>query len=165
MKAKYIFYWATTSLIALETFAGGIMDLTNGRTNIFSGPTVVDVVTSLGYPVYVLVILGIWKIPGAITLVVPRFLRLKEWAYAGIVFELSGAAASQAIRGQPNDIIAPLVLLVLALSSWALRPPNRILGGALTATADRHAAPTRSDSLWQDIRISGRTRLLLLFRA
>jgi len=104
MKAKYIFYWATTSLIALETFAGGIMDLTNGRTNIFSGPTVVDVVTSLGYPVYVLVILGIWKIPGAITLVVPGFLRLKEWAYAGIVFELSGAAASQAVRGQPNSL-------------------------------------------------------------
>lgn len=78
---------------------------------------------------YVLVILGIWKIPGAITLVVPGFLRLKEWAYAGIVFELSGAAASQAVRGQPKDIIAPLVLLALALSSWALRPPNRVLGG------------------------------------
>ena len=78
---------------------------------------------------YVLVILGIWKIPGAITLVVPGFLRLKEWAYAGIVFELSGAAASQAVRGQPKDIIAPLVLLALALSSWAFRPPNRVLGG------------------------------------
>src|SRR5439155_1461726 len=89
MKAKHIFYWAMTLLIALETFAGGVMDLTHGRTNVFSGPTVVDVVTSLGYPVYVLVILGIWKIPGAITLVVPGFLRLKEWAYAGIVFELS----------------------------------------------------------------------------
>jgi uncharacterized membrane protein YphA (DoxX/SURF4 family) len=80
MKAKHLFYWATTLLIALETFAGGVMDLTHGRTNIFSGPTIVDVVTSLGYPVYVLVILGIWKIPGAITLVVPGFLRLKEWA-------------------------------------------------------------------------------------
>src|SRR5438552_401920 len=165
MKAKHIFYWATTSLIALETFAGGVMDLTHGRTNVFSGPTVVEVVTSLGFPVYVLGILGIWKISGAITLVVPRFLRLKEWAYAGIVFELSGAAASQAIRGQPNDIIASLVLLVLALSSWALRPPNRILGGALTATADRHAAPTRSDSVIQDIRFPGRIRLLVVFHS
>ncbi len=59
MKAKHILYWTTTSLIALETFAGGVMDLTHGRTNVFSGPTVVEVVTNLGYPVYVLVILGI----------------------------------------------------------------------------------------------------------
>jgi len=147
MKAKHILYWTTTSLIALETFAGGVMDLTHGRTNVFSGPTVVEVVTSLGYPVYVLVILGIWKIPGAITLVVPGFLRLKEWAYAGLVFELSGAVASQAIRGEPKDIIAPLVLLALALFSWALRPPHRILGGALTATTHRHTAVARSHSL------------------
>ncbi len=145
MKAKHILYWTTTSLIALETFAGGVMDLTHGRTNVFSGPTVVEVVTSLGYPVYVLVILGIWKILGAITLVVPGFLRLKEWA--GLVFELSGAAASQAIRGQPKDIIAPLVLLALALFSWALRPPHRILGGALTTSTHRHTAATRSHSL------------------
>jgi hypothetical protein len=47
MKAKHILYWTTTSLIALETFAGGVMDLTHGRTNVFSGPTVVEVVTSL----------------------------------------------------------------------------------------------------------------------
>jgi len=133
MKAKQILYWTTTSLIALETFAGGVMDLTHGRTNVLSGPTVVDVVTSLGYPVYILWILGIWKIPGAITLVVPGFLWLKEWAYAGIVFELSGALASQAIRGQSQDIIAPMILLIVALASWALRPPRRILGGALSS--------------------------------
>jgi len=132
MNAKQILYWATTSLIALETFAGGIMDLTHGRTNVFSGPTVVDVITNLGYPMYILGILGFWKIPGAITLVIPGFLRLKEWAYAGIVFELSGAVISQAIRGQSQDIIAPVVLFILALASWALRPPNRILGSAPT---------------------------------
>src|SRR5215472_1427034 len=124
MKTKAILYWVTTILIALETLAGGVTDLMHGRTSLFSGPPVADVLTSLGYPVYVLTILGVWKIPGAIVLVVPGFLRLKEWAYAGIVFELSGAAASQAVRGRPTDIIAPLVLLVLALVSWALRPPG-----------------------------------------
>jgi hypothetical protein len=134
MKRKMIGYWVTTTLIALETLAGGVTDLTHGRTNLFSGPRVADVVTSLGYPVYVLTILGIWKIPGAITLVVPRFLRLKEWAYAGIVFELSAAAASQAVRGHASDIIAPLILLGLALSSWALRPPNRTLGAIVPET-------------------------------
>ena len=61
MNAKQILYWATTSLIALETFAGGIMDLTHGRTNVFSGPTVVDVITNLGYPMYILGILGFGK--------------------------------------------------------------------------------------------------------
>ncbi len=136
MKGKQILYWTTTSLIALETFVGGVMDLTRGRTNVFSGPTVVEVVTSLGYPVYILVILGLWKIPGAVTLVVPGLLRLKEWAYAGIVFELSGAAASHAIRGQAKDMIAPLVLLGLALSSWALRPPSRTVGAVSPATRE-----------------------------
>src|SRR5437667_12259927 len=107
LKMKVIGYWVTTALIALETLAGGVTDLMHGRTNLFSGPHVVDVVTSLGYPVYLLAFLGIWKIPGAIVLVVPGFLRLKEWAYAGIVFELSGAAASQAVRGQPQGHYRP----------------------------------------------------------
>ena len=144
-KMKVICYWVTTALIALETLAGGVTDLMHGRTNLFSGPRVVDVVTSLGYPVYVLAILGVWKIPGAIVLVVPRFLRLKEWAYAGIVFELSGAAASQAVRGRSSDIIAPLVLLGLALSSWALRPPSRTLGAVSTARAAERVTPIGSN--------------------
>src|SRR6266536_3542674 len=138
-KMKVIGYWVTTILIALETLAGG-------RTDLFSGPRVVDVVTSLGYPVYVLAILGIWKIPGAITLVVPGFLRLKEWAYAGIVFELTGAAASQAVRGRPNDVIAPVVLLGLALASWALRPPNRVLGAVSPSNSGGRVAPIKSDT-------------------
>src|SRR5262249_31305458 len=98
--------------------------------------SVVDVVTSLGYPVYVLTILGIWKVLGATVLLVPGFLRLKEWAYAGIVFELSAAAVSQAVRGHAGDVIAPLILLGLALSSWALRPPTRTLG-SLSPTSSR----------------------------
>jgi DoxX-like protein len=123
-----IFYWTTTTLIALETLVGGFADLTHGRTLLVSGPFVVDVLAGLGYPAYVLWIIGIWKILGAIILVVPGFLRLKEWAYAGIVFELSGAAASLAACGRRTDLIAPLFLLGLALASWALRPANRTLG-------------------------------------
>ena len=128
MKTKQILYWMTTAFIALETFVGGAIDLTHGRTGVVSGPSVVDVVTSLGYPIYVLAILGAWKIPGAIVLVMPGLLRLKEWAYAGIVFELSGAAVSHAARGHASDITVPVILVGLALASWALRPPSRILG-------------------------------------
>ena len=128
MKMRAIAYWIATLLIAFETLAGGILDLTHGRTGVFNGPHVVDVVSSLGYPVYILLILGIWKILGAIVLLVPGFLRLKEWAYAGIVFELSGAAASHAIQGRTSDLVAPLALLGLGLLSWALRPESRTLG-------------------------------------
>jgi hypothetical protein len=126
-------YWAATSLVALETFLGGVVDLTHGRTGVVSGPVVTQVVTSLGYPVYILAILGIFKIPGAVTIVVPGFLRLKEWAYAGIFFELSGAVASHAECGKWGDSIAPLSLLCLAIASWALRPASRTLGTQLPA--------------------------------
>jgi len=78
MKARTTLYWATTSLIALETLVGGVVDLTHGRTGVVSGPLVTQVVASLGYPIYILAIIGICKIPGAVTIVVPGFLRLKE---------------------------------------------------------------------------------------
>ena len=126
-----IVYWTTTALIALETLIGGFVDLTHGRPALVSGPSVVDVVVGLGYPVYVLWIIGIWKILGAITLIVPGFLRLKEWAYAGIVFELSGAVASLGACGQTADMTAPLFFLLLALTSWALRPASWTLGKPL----------------------------------
>ena len=158
MKLKTIAYWIATTLIALETFAGGIVDLTHGRTAVFSGTPVTDVVSSLGYPVYVLGILGVWKIPGAITLVVPGFLRLKEWAYAGIIFELSGAAISHVIVGHLDPSaaallqdffgrrqgpISPAFLLGVALTSWALRPPSRILGGALSNAEKKNKSIAR----------------------
>jgi hypothetical protein len=123
------------------------VDLTHGRTDVFSGPHVTDVLISLGYPVYLLAILGLCKIPGAITLVVPGFLRLKEWAYAGIVFELGAAAVSQAIYGHRQEIVAPVVLLGLALTSWALRPPSRVLGVELTKTRNGSVTPTSRRSV------------------
>ncbi|HUH63264.1 MAG TPA: DoxX family protein [Terracidiphilus sp.] len=125
MRARIGLYWISTALIALETFVGGIMDLTRGRTAVFSGPRVSDVLTGLGYPLYVLVIIGVYKIPGAIALILPGFERLKEWAYAGIVFELSAAAASQAFCGNAGEVIAPTILLGLALVSSASRPRRR----------------------------------------
>jgi hypothetical protein len=137
-------YWATTSLIALETFLGGIVDLTHGRTGVVSGPFVTEAVTSLGYPVYILSIIGVFKIPGAITIVVPGLLRLKEWAYAGIVFDLSGAVASFAACRQWGDSIAPLSLLCLAIASWALRPVSRTLGALSPAGGQKRNSSATS---------------------
>ena len=130
MKTKIIAYWTTTALITLETLAGGVTDLLHGSTMLVAGPRVVDVVTQLGYPVYLLMILGFWKLLAAVTLLVPDFARLKEWAYAGIFFELTGAAASHAARGNWSEIAAPLILTAITLASWILRPADRTLPNA-----------------------------------
>ncbi len=134
MKTKMIGYWVTTIIVALELLAGGVTDLIHGPALLFAGDPVVFVLAQLGYPVYLLTILGVWKLLGAVALLVPRFPRLKEWAYAGTFIELTGAAASWAARGGGmGDLIAPLAFAVLTLASWALRPPSRTLGVLLPA--------------------------------
>ena len=122
MRAKAIVYWTTTILVAFS-MSGGIAQVARV-------PGVVDgFVRVLGYPPYFVTILGVWKVLGAIAILVPRFPRLKEWAYAGIFFDLTGAAVSSAaVGGQAFHIIAPLVGAVLAVVSWALRPPSRVIG-------------------------------------
>jgi len=96
-----------------------------------AGQPVAEVLEHLGYPAYLLRILGVWKLLGAIALLAPRFPRLKEWAYAGEFFAMTGAAASGMVRGKddPGTLIwPPLILAVLTLISWVLRPQSRILG-------------------------------------
>jgi hypothetical protein len=82
-------------------------------------------------------ILGVWKALGAIAILVPRYPRLKEWAYAGIFFDLTGAAASCAAVGGYGayafHVLAPLILTVIAMASWALRPQSRIIGVLIPA--------------------------------
>ncbi len=92
-------------------------------------PDSVAGVVKLGYPVYFVVLLGVWKALGAAVIVAPRLPRLKEWAYAGIVFDLTGAAVSHAASGSSaGNVVGPLLFTLLALASWALRPESRTLG-------------------------------------
>ena len=129
MTTKMVTYWAVTVLVALETLVGGVTDLIHGRSILVAGPPVADVVTHLGYPLYFVRIIGFWKVLGGIVLLVPGYQRLKEWAYAGIFFELSGAAASWlAYEHNVGEAVVPMVLALLALVSWALRPQDRLLG-------------------------------------
>jgi hypothetical protein len=80
----------------------------------------------LGYPAYFLIILGFWKLAGAVTLLVPRFPRLKEWAYAGLFFAYTGAAASLLAVGDGAGAIAPPIAFAgLTLASWAFWPSDR----------------------------------------
>jgi hypothetical protein len=135
---KSIGYWVATTVIALETFVGGITDLVHGGTGLVSGPPVVGIVTHLGYPVYILTILGVWKLLGAVVIVAPGLPRLKEWAYAGVLFELTGAAASYVLHGEiTSALAAPLALAALAIISWLLRSDGRVLGVLLPVGAAR----------------------------
>jgi uncharacterized membrane protein YphA (DoxX/SURF4 family) len=144
MRAKAIGYWATTLVVALELLAGGLTDLVHGREALVAGQPVVAVITHLGYPVYVLTILGGWKLLAAVALLVPRFPRLKEWAYAGTFFEMTGAAVSLGASGADGGTVSfPLFVAALALASWALRPPDRTLGILFPATRSRAGAAVR----------------------
>jgi uncharacterized membrane protein YphA (DoxX/SURF4 family) len=125
-KGKMFAYWTVTSLLAVTIMLSGIGQLMQYGGN-------VELVTNLGYPLYILTILGIWKVLGAIALVVPGFPRLKEWAHAGIFFLMTGAALSHAFANDYGDygfqIILPLSYAALNIASWVLRPQSRILGG------------------------------------
>jgi uncharacterized membrane protein YphA (DoxX/SURF4 family) len=129
--SRVIGYWVTTIVAVFDLLAGGVTDLIHGRTGLVTGEPVTEVLAHLGYPVYLLTILGLWKLLGAIALLVPRFPRLKEWAYAGSFFVYAGAVASGMVRGlnDPGTFIwPPLILAVFTLASWALRPQSRTLG-------------------------------------
>jgi hypothetical protein len=118
-----IAYWITTTLVVFELAWGGVWD-------ILRVPQVRDLIERLGYPLYFLVILGIWKLLGAVALVIPRFPRLKEWAYAGVIFDLTGAVASLLASRliDLGTVAYPIVMTGVAVASWALRPPSRRLG-------------------------------------
>jgi uncharacterized membrane protein YphA (DoxX/SURF4 family) len=127
-RIRNIAYWATTILGPASFVIGGYLHITRDEQ-------VMATLAHLGYPAYFATILGIWKFLGAIAIVVPGFPLLKEWAYAGFFFDLTGGAASRAFAGDgPVDIAAPLVFLALVVASWALRPPSRKLVAASTVS-------------------------------
>ena len=125
MKARSIVYWVMTILVVFF-MTGGIAQILQYLHN----PR--GVVPELGYPMYFFAILGVWKVLGALAILVPGYPRLKEWAYAGIFFDLTGAAASCAAVGGYGaygfHVIAPLVIAGFLLASWALRPQSRVVG-------------------------------------
>ena len=123
LRRHIIAYWVTTGLVVFELAMGGVWD-------ILRVPQVRGLIERLGYPPYFLVILGIWKLLGAVALVIPRFPRLKEWAYAGVLFDLTGAVASLFAWGliDVGTTAYPIVMTGVALASWALRPSSRRLG-------------------------------------
>jgi len=119
MRYRPVGYWIATVLVATELGLGGIWDIERL-------PMVRDLVTHLGYPSYFLVLLGSWKVLGAVALLVPRRALLKEWAYAGAFFTYTGAIVSHLTTGYDlGELPLLAALTVLTVLSWALRPPSR----------------------------------------
>src|SRR5215831_480653 len=130
---RAIAFWVFTIVVVFEMVAGGIWDLL--------GIEPVRVTsTRLGYPLYLLYILGIPKLLCAAALLAPRFARLKEWAYAGAFFNYTVAAASHLLAGSSGGMwIAPLAFAAFTMGSWALRPATRKSPGSIPTTTPMRA--------------------------
>jgi DoxX-like family len=125
MSTRAIAYWVTTSFLVFNVLAGGLAELAQLQGN-------AEGMLALGYPLYVMTILGVWKVLGSIALLAPRVPRLKEWAYAGIFFNMTGAAISHIVVGDEAwHAFYTGFLAVVTLVSWALRPESRTLGAPL----------------------------------
>jgi hypothetical protein len=122
LSKRTIGYWAATGFVAMELVAGGVLELCH--SNVAFG--IVTTINHLGYPIYVLNILGVWKLLGAIALLMPGLPILKEWAYAGVTFNMTGAIVSHLCSGDGvKKILPPLMVLAVTAVSWALRPASR----------------------------------------
>ena len=127
-KRNKIIYWIATIWLALGMIATGVQQLLQMEVEGALAPPGVYGITQLGYPVYVLTIIGVWKILGVGAVLIPRFPLLKEWAYAGFFFNMSGALISHAASGSPmSEVFGPLLLLILTVVSWYFRPAERKL--------------------------------------
>lgn len=123
-KRNKIIYWIATVWLSLGMVSSGIVQFIKMQEE-------VDLFNDLGYPLYFLSILAVWKFLGVITVLMPKFPLLKEWAYAGFFFAMSGAIMSHIASGNSaGEIFPPVLLLVLTITSWYFRPANRKLASA-----------------------------------
>ena len=128
--ARTVGYWASTGLLAVALFGSGLGALTRQEF-------LVEAMEHLGFPLYVMRILGTWYVSAAVALVVPGLPRVKEWAYAGVIFAMTGAFASHVFAGDAIADHAPsLVLTSLAVASYVLRPASRRLGALPSSDRD-----------------------------
>ena len=120
-KRNKIIYWIATIWLSLGMLSTGIVQLLHTDEEI-------ELMTRLGYPVYLLTIIGVWKILGVVAVLIPKFPLLKEWAYAGFFIAMSGAISSHLINGsEAKELFGPTLLLILTVVSWYFRPADRKL--------------------------------------
>jgi hypothetical protein len=120
-KRKLIWYWIITAILSFCLLSGGFAQAVQVKD-------VVQGFKPLGYPNYFISLIGVWKVLGIVAILIPKFPLLKEWAYAGLFFVMSGAVISHIAAGDVSvQIIAPILLTVFIVLSWYLRPPARKL--------------------------------------
>ena len=120
-KRNKIIYWVATIWLSLGMLSTGIVQLLKTEDE-------VNKITELGYPLYILTIIGVWKILGVVAILIPKFPLLKEWAYAGFFIAMSGAIISHLMSGsEAKEIFGPALLLVLTIISWYFRPVDKKL--------------------------------------
>lgn len=118
-KRNKIIYWIATIWLSLGMLSGGIAQFLKVKET-------VEGVAHLGYPAYFVTIIGFWKILGVIAILIPKFPLVKEWAYAGFFFVMSGAIFSHIASGDPaKENFGPVLLIVLTVTSWYFRPADR----------------------------------------
>jgi len=122
-KRNKIVYWIATIWLSLGMLSTGVVQLLKLKGD---GPGSLNTMTHLGYPAYFVTILGVCKILGVVALLIPKFPLLKEWAYAGFFFMMSGAIFTHiAVGNSMNEIFPSLLLLILVVISWYIRPADR----------------------------------------
>ncbi len=118
-KRNKIIYWIATGWLAIAMLASGLQQILHTKS-------FVDIMVPLGYPIYFLSILGVWKVLGVVALLIPKFPLLKEWAYAGFFFAMSGATFSHiASYNDVSEIFPSLILLIMVVLSWYFRPADK----------------------------------------
>ncbi len=126
-KARKVIYWVATAWLALGMASTGIVQIMQMTEE-------AEMIAHLDYPLYFLTILGIWKLLGVMTILIPKFPIVKEWAYAGFFFTASGAVFSHlAVGDDTKELFGPVLLLVLTVVSWYFYPADRkLLPASLT---------------------------------
>jgi uncharacterized membrane protein YphA (DoxX/SURF4 family) len=120
-KRNKIIYWVATIWLSLGMVSTGIVQL-------LKVPEEVNMFTRLGYPSYLLTMLGVWKLLGTVAVLIPKFPLIKEWAYAGFFFAMSGALLSHLFNSdEAKELFGPALLLILTVLSWYFRPAERKL--------------------------------------
>lgn len=123
---SHMIYWGVTVLL-------GVGYIGMGAANYFQPGTMNEEIAKSGYPSHFFKLLGAWQVLAGVIVLLPRLPRLKEGAYAGIAVNLIAAAHHHDVAGDdPSRIVIPLIILVIAAISWALRPATRRLAGSWT---------------------------------
>jgi hypothetical protein len=118
-KRNKIIYWIATIWLSLGMVSTGIVQLIHMEEE-------AQKMKALGYPMYFLTIIGVFKLLGVVAILIPKFLLVKEWAYAGFFFLMSGAILTHlAVGDRAVEFFGPALLFFLTIISWYFRPIDR----------------------------------------